>query len=1321
MSILRFARQATRWVFFIYIFFIFRPAVSFAEEGGTQDEISFLENVTRGSGPHVIDGIDYSNLSIKDAVKRLYETDRDIAAQKFTIKQAELEIEKTKAAAFFPTITAVAGISAPVDLFYERSNAKGAYLGQRLNITYTFDSDLVDRINAGERNRETELSALVSTFKDRFIDLMEAYLNLSLSQREVVVCLESYREAKRQLERMRNDPKYTRLDILKAEYNITPFFKEALAAYRRFKDVQRDIKILLGFDEYETLVIKVSEFPETLEEARNMVIEEHLRQPEYSLDVLKKEYETAKAEAKLDYHPLLELIAMSTGTMEQDTVKDTPATYRATSSLILNIFVTDFGYSDSCKKFSRVNADIAELNVQAENDIIERDNIERNSKITEFSAAFEAITDFIAGTEETIALMKERVELPIEELLKKNEQLLTARLLLRQLMRDYTYNYMMISREQPEETVSSPEFQDLTFENILDLAETNKTAEELTIEKNVELQKLNLKMARCFNNPILKGGVVVENESYTTGDNTNTTKAFISVESKFFDISQQYMIEEAKARLEAAKDQLRAYRNRKYIDLINNFVKVIQYKRQIEFIHNIMDLKEAIIDDMREDKSGQYPKYEEINIKPLVLEQLEANVNLAGAECNLFICEYNLKKLTGIPLDEKISLDDESLFDCENGTERFLDTIRKNILPFYDPEADVSAALNTASAFKAAEIRQTAFRGFNCQFLTEFSGEDLQGFKNPNLMTAVICSVPFGGNEIRNMEKSEQEKSRFDAELEYAEKLKELDELRTDAGIKARDGKLLLKRMKLDRLNLEAQHRLTEKLVNLGTKQKREQNESEMRLIALDIQTDTALQDYIYNESLNEFLSEIDGTVLRDKGTFIISGLQNALDLAMETSDELKSLKNKLGSEQDIMNYINSFYFSGSFKSNYVEQKIKEDVGKRTKIESLVLVGTIDAEVNFVSSLMKKEQEMKVEMGKLEVERAKFDIAQDVVESYADYLESMAVLSAVNERYYKERETLDSIEEQMKSGIKTRMEYLKQEQVISLIHAKLLDSREIADTSKKHLEIAVGSLDPRFSVMNLEIFDKDRNVVVPAEPEEIKLKLETEIDAVRKALIGPLIITESKYGEFAEEAAKYATKAAAKRIRSLLISTNYSYLTKSLDEINDFEEEVLDLPLLTEEAVEEFKEFVNSSASLVLYDPGIGLSGKIESMEEKITALKAQDDIIERAQEAQRLLDDYEVALRDFDYAVRNLSGIEHEMENRFDDIRRTGKMDLTEELKVLGMLLQMKIERVESFYGIVAASNRVDQYLRKYVNKGLDDILDAVESRKSGDVASAE
>ncbi|MCK9555249.1 hypothetical protein M0R36_05480 [bacterium] len=1321
MSILRFVRQATQKVFFIYVFFTVCLPVSFSEDGGIQDEIAFLEKVALGSGPHVIDGIDYNDLSIQDAIKRLYETDREIAIQKFIIKQAELEIKKTKVSAFFPTITAVAGISAPVDLFYEISNARGAYLGQRLNIAYKFDSDLLDRINAVERNRETELTALISTFKDRFITLMETYLNLSLSQKELVVCVESYKEAKSQLEKMRKDPKYTRLDILKAEYNITPFFKEALAACKRYKDVQRDIKIILGFDGYETLIIKVSDFPETLEEARNMVLDEHLRQPECSIDVLKKQYELAKAETKLDYRPLLELIAASTGTMEQDTIKDTPATYRATSSLVLNLFVTDFGYSDSCKKFSRVNADIAEANVRVENDAIERDNFERNSKIREFSTAFEAITEFIAGTEEIVALMKERIELPIEELLKKNEQLLTARLLLRQLLRDYTYNYMMISRENPEETLSSPPFQNMTFEDILDLAESNKTPEELAMEKNVELQMINLKMARCFNNPVLKGGVAVENESYATGEKTNTTKAFISVEGKFFDIGQQYMIEEAKANLEAAKDRLQIYRNRKYIELINNFVKIIQYKRQTEFIQKIMGLKESVIDDMSEDKSGEYPKYEAINIKPLVLEQLEANINLAGAECNLFICEYNLKKLAGIPLSEKISLQEELLFDGESGTEKFLDTIRKKILPFYDSGAGISAALNTVNAFKAAEIKQTAFRGFSCQFLTEFRGEDLRGFRNPDMITAFICSVPFGGNDIRNIEKSGQEKNRFDAELEYAEALKELDEMRTTVGIRSREDKLSLRRMKLDRLNLEAQHRLTEKLVELGTKQKREQMESEMRLVALDIQMDTALQDYIYNESLNGFLSEMDENIFQDRGTFIISGLPNALALAMETSDELKSLKNKLGSEEDIMNYINSFYFSGSVKTNYVEEKIKGEAGKETKIESFVFIGTIDAEVNFISSLMKKEQEMKVEMGKLEVERAKFDIAQDVIGAYTDYLKSMAVLSAVNERYYKEKETLDSIEEQMKSGIKTRMEYLKQEQVISLIQAKLLDSKETADSNKKHLEIAVGSLDPRFSVMNLEIFDKDRNVIIPTDPEMIRLKLDREIDAVRESLVGPLIITESKYGEFSEEASKYATRAAAKRIRSLLISVNYSYLTNSLSEIGDFEEEVLDLPLLTEESVQEFKEFVNASASLVLYDPGTGLSGKIESVEEKITALKAQDDIIERVQGAQMLLDTYDTALRDFNYAVKNLSGIEHEMENRFDDIRRTGKMDLTEELKVLGMLLQMKIERIESFYGIVAASNRIDQYLRKYVNKGLDEILQTAEPKKNEDIAFAE
>ncbi|MDD5645374.1 MAG: TolC family protein, partial [bacterium] len=712
-------------------------------------------------------------------------------------------------------------------------------------------------------------------------------------------------------------------------------------------------------------------------------------------------------------------------------------------------------------------------------------------------------------------------------------------------------------------------------------------------------------------------------------------------------------------------------------------------------------------------------KYEEINIKPLVLEQLEAKINLAGTESNLFICEYKLKKLAGIPLGHKISLDGELLFEDEKGTERFLNSARKNILPFYDPQAGINEALNTINAFRAAEIKETAFRGFNCQFVTECRGEDLRVFKNPDLLTAFICSVPFGGNEARNIEKAQREKDRFDAELKYAKTLKELDELKTETGVKSKNDKLLLRRLKLDRINLESQHKLTEKFVKLGTKEKRELAESKMRLTALALQADMTLQDYVYNEALNEFLCEMDGPVPLKKDTFIISGLQDALELAEETSDELKSLKNKLGAERNMMDYINSVYFSGSFKTNYVEEKINEADEIKTKIESFVFIAGVDAEVSFISGLMKKEQEMKVEMSKLEVERAKLDIAQDIIKAYAGYLESMAILAAVNERYYREKETLESMEEQMKTGIRTRMEYLKQEQVVSLVQAKLIDSKKTVDTNKKHLEIAVGSLDPRFTVMNLEVFDRDKNVIIPADSDTIKMKLDREIKAVREILMGPLAISEARYGEFEEAAARYAARAASRQIKSLLINVSYSYLTKSLSEITDFEEEILDLPLLTEDAVQEFREFVTASASLTLYDPGISVSGRIKSVDEKIAALKARDDIVERTQDAQRLLDAYETALRDFDYAASNLSRIEHEMESRFDDIRKTGKMDLTEELKVLGMLLQMKIERVEAFYGVVSASNRIDQYLRKYVDKGLDDILNMAEPEINKDTAA--
>ncbi|MDD5645263.1 MAG: hypothetical protein PHO00_07465, partial [bacterium] len=608
MSISRIFRRTAKSVFFICIFSVFCLTMSRAEDGGIPAEISFLEKVVYEREPRIIGSIDYNNLTIKDTINRLYEVDRDIAAQKLIIKRTELELDKIKVSAFFPSLTAIAGITAPVDLFYKISNAQGAYLNQRLNITYKFDSDLVDRINSLDKNRETELADMLSTFQERFIELMEAYLRISLSQKEVLVCLESYKEAERQLERMRKDPRYARLDILQAEYYITPFFKETIASYGMFKEAQRNIKILLGLEEYETLVVRVSELPETLEEARNLVLEEHLRLPEYKIGTLTKAYEAAKAEEKVDYRPFLELVASSTGTMEQDTIKDTPAIYRATSALILNVFVTDFGYSESSRKFRKAAADMAGLDIKVENDAIESDNVERNCRVREFSAAVEAITEFISKAEETIALMKERVDLPVEELLKKTEQLLSAKLLLRQLLADYTYEYLRISRDELDKTDSGAEFLNMTFEKVLELAEKNKVAEELALEKGVELQEFKLKMARCYNNPVLKGGMAVENESYTTGDKTNTTKAFMIIESKFFDISQQYMIEEAKVALEAAKNRLQVYRNRKYLELIDNFVKVLQYERQIEFIGKIMELKESIIEDMRENRTGEYPK-----------------------------------------------------------------------------------------------------------------------------------------------------------------------------------------------------------------------------------------------------------------------------------------------------------------------------------------------------------------------------------------------------------------------------------------------------------------------------------------------------------------------------------------------------------------------------------------------------------------------------------------------------------------------------------------------------------------------------------------
>ena len=1276
-----------------------REEEALPESEESLDETDFFPKAVIPQKAQIIDGIDYSNLSLKDALERMLEVNPDLNISNLLVYKALLEIKQTESEVWLPEITLAGGAVTPVDFISGEHEQEGVFAGQRVKLVFALDSDTWDRINRDEATYDMELAKFKQATAEESRKLIKTYFSLGLAQDNFKICQEALEQAKAQFEDIKKNPKYSKLDILQARHFLTRIFEKKIVAYTRLVIAQRELKILLGLQDNEDLIIRVVDLPRTIEQAEVLVEEDDLRQPQYSAEVMERNLERTSFIENISAEPVVKVTASLAGNSSQGT-KDASSISRLVPSLGVDILISDFGFSASVKKAKSISSQISQLELLKEEEDLDNSEMKRNYELKDLGKRLRIIRDYISQLEEGISFLKERVELPISVLLKRNDQLVEAKCVLKEMLRDYAFTFSLMNGKDIKPLVSSDKYQELSLEDILALAEKNKVVQEEIAEKQIDLGKIGLITAEKSNSPKLYGGLSVESEYPTDGETTNSSKLYLSLEGRIFNKRLKHIKEAARARMGNINSQAKQLSNEKYINIVKNYLKAVQVKRRINILEEIVSLKNEIIDEMLEGMKKEFPRYTQVNVRPLLLEQLEANLALTRWELELAMAKFNIRKWAGIPINEDISLKDTDFFDVEDGREEFLEIIKTRILPVYHAGAAVESAASIIDEFEAKQARTTAYKGIFWRIQGEAKCDEFQGWEKPDTQVGICFSLPFWGRDKREIDEYDERIDKLMAKLNYIKINRELLELECEISTNYEVTKEMVDSLKQEKENLESQLRIVKELVRTGAKSKKDLIEAKMRLLALQLDYEDKIQAYFYASARHLLVLGRDKKSLQkdESVRFVLANLQDAVELALENSKEMKVYKDLLDTEEDVMDYYKTFYPEGSLTADYIEESTEGDPEENRDLESLVALASFD--INLVKDYMKEEQNKKIRLRELDLERVKFKIILRVVGAYTDYLQSAAQWSAVNERYLKEKEKLESMKVDSKTRMITRMDYLRQEQIVNMLQQKLLAVKKESTTYKKRLAVVVGGVDSRFSV------------IMPDKDEDIKEKLSGEIFRLCSELIGAVTDEEADYGQLKVDIARLEKKMVDKQIESL-INVGYAYLTDELKESSLFNQEELGLPLLADEDSMLLREFVSLNVSCKIYDPTKGVKSKIKAVDEDIAEVVADKNVVTVVQEVRKLLDAYEIAIINYNYAAEEIKGIEEGMRVRLEDARKRGKLSVIEEMEIIGILIKSSTDRVKAFYEMVGIRSRIDQYLKQYTGKGIDALIKFALERK--------
>lgn len=1283
-------------------------------------------------GSQVIDGIDYGNLTLQDALRRLVDIDPEIKIKALMLEQADLEIKVRKLNVWLPRIKISGSVVEPVNIFSDLSQDNGPFFGQQVSAEFSLDTNSLSRIDKGKKYREIALAEIKETTVNKARELVEVYCDLYVAQKghEFTAKIES--DIAGLLNKMDRDVSYNDLDKTAVRNYLGLLSEKKIWAMNRANNTRRRLKQLLGLTDYRHLDIKVADLPEDSGVINNylegieltkgaeiisttglpgevnifkdVTATSRLKPWEYSADVIKAKYDYVKASEKISLNPILKLTGSpAAGIVE---ARDGEVQWKGISILQVTLFITDFGQTSGTKKADRLRTEIARLEVlKTERDLTYLDLV-RKASIVELNKKIENSRDYIKKTEEVLDVLGERITLPVDTLLKINDQLLEARYGLKQMLANYLITLSRMTGQELKTETINPVYQNLTLDDLFSRAEKGDNLVESEIAKDdIKIGEAMLRVAKAGYMPKLTAAIRIE-EDNIDGFPQKTTKANVSLEGKFFDRRVKYAIEEAKAQLVKSKMQFQVFENERHNVLISSYLRALRIKRTISGLLEIKSIKNDIINEITEGMKEEVRKHVEAEVLPLILQQMELERTVAGLEFSLALAEYNIKKLSSIPINEVISLKQPGSMGAEEGLKDFMDMIRTKIVPRYDPEASLKAVKSSIDRTKAAEDKETAFEGISWRLKGETTGADYDGWKDPDTVVVFSMSLPWGdhGEKIK---KAVAARKRLHAQLAYARAEKgqatemQITETRYESSLAVLD---VLKRKEM---NMESQLKVTEELFNMGARTNNQLRAARLEVAIAKLTYDETYLDTLYTTA-RQILMTKDEKQIYGGEKITLAGLQEAIEMALANSKEIKVYNDTLEFEKEALSYYKKFRASGSAGKD-VPRVDTDDSDKDTTPQTAFATASVD--MNLINDFMLEEQKKRIKLAEMDLERAKFNIALEVVQAYIDYLNSVAEYSATMEEYTKEKAIFDSMAELLSVGTITRSDYLKQEESVETMFQKATAINEFCELFRKNLAIYVGGLDPRFSIINLEIYDEKKHAILPLGPGAVKERLAAEVEKAEKALAGPLYDELLRRGELQTGMAGLKSKQAAAYIKSIAVTAGYTYLVeylgnKAQGETTYSQSDALGLTLMSDKISKKLTEFFTLNSSVKIYDPTTATEARISAIDEKIAALNTQGELNQEILRVQQMFDEYGLAVDNFENLSETTQRSEEEAIRDLENAKDTGKLTITGQIDVKQNLLNNSIKRIEAFTRMMRLKNELDQYMRRYTGKGLDDFL---------------
>jgi hypothetical protein len=431
----------------------------------------------------------------------------------------------------------------------------------------------------------------------------------------------------------------------------------------------------------------------------------------------------------------------------------------------------------------------------------------------------------------------------------------------------------------------------------------------------------------------------------------------------------------------------------------------------------------------------------------------------------------------------------------------------------------------------------------------------------------------------------------------------------------------------------------------------------------------------------------------------LLAGLQEAIDLALQNSREVRKFEELLKLEKEALKYYKTVRVKGDVSEDYYRVDNQGWI-KKKELKSTGVTATAD--IDLVNKYMVKRQNRKVELAEKDLEQARFDLIIKVVDAYSSYLGSLAEASEVNAECEKQKTILAGMDELFKAGAIAHVDLLKQREFVESLLQKYIDINKYAEGHRNNLGIVVGGLDPRFSVVNTKIYDKSTKRIALTEDYEIKERLLGELVSARQALQGPLQDDLLKRAELNISAARLDTEAISKQIKKLSFNLEYNYLT-------DF------MGLLTKDEAafsryDNLSEFFSLNSLDKIFDPTTGTRARIAVITEKITALRSESYMKFVVQDALRRFTDYQMAVADYANFEKNESALEDEMAEKMKIEEATGDTALVRQRELEETILNVKVRKIQAFYRMMKFMNELDRYLIRYTAKGIESYITFVD-----------